>query len=114
MIWAITRRCRDCLHTACVDVCPVDCIYEYTGDDRQTFPNQLYIHPKECIECGACEPACPWEAVFRVDKVPPAFQDDVALNARVKEDPGAFRPASHTEKPTPADDEVRANHAKWG
>jgi len=36
---------------SCVDVCPVDCIYE--GED------QLYIHPDECIDCGACEPECP-------------------------------------------------------
>ena len=39
-----------------MDVCPVDCIYE--GED------QLYIHPDECIDCGACEPECPVTAIF--------------------------------------------------
>ena len=38
---------------------PVECIYEYVGEDKDQLPNQLYIHPNECIECGACEPECP-------------------------------------------------------
>jgi len=45
-----------------VDVCPVDCIYE--------SEDQLYIHPDECIDCGACEPACPVTAIFAEDDVP--------------------------------------------
>jgi NAD-dependent dihydropyrimidine dehydrogenase PreA subunit len=40
---------------SCVDVCPVDCIYE--GED------QLYIHPDECIDCGACVPEWPLDAL---------------------------------------------------
>ncbi len=40
MTWVITRLCRDCVDQSCVDVCPVDCIYEYTGNDGETFPNQ--------------------------------------------------------------------------
>ena len=64
MAYIITRLCRDCVDTGCVAVCPVDCIYEYTGSDRETWPNQLYIHPDECIDCGACEPECPWQAIF--------------------------------------------------
>ncbi len=46
-----------------MDVCPVDCIYE--GED------QLYIHPEECIDCGACEPECPVSAIYPEDDVPP-------------------------------------------
>ncbi len=56
MTWVVTRLCRDCVDQSCVEVCPVDCIYEYKGDDRETFPNQLYIEPEECIDCGVCEP----------------------------------------------------------
>ena len=85
MTWIITRLCRDCVDTDCVTVCPVDCIYRYTGDDRTTFPNQLYINPDECIDCGACEPACPWEAIFEEDAVPGVFSDDVPLNYKVME-----------------------------
>jgi len=40
MAWIITRLCRDCIDTACVSVCPVDCIYRYQGKDRQAFPNR--------------------------------------------------------------------------
>jgi NAD-dependent dihydropyrimidine dehydrogenase PreA subunit len=41
---------------SCIDECPVDCIYE--GERK------LYINPGECIDCGACEPACPQSAIF--------------------------------------------------
>jgi NAD-dependent dihydropyrimidine dehydrogenase PreA subunit len=47
---------------ACVDECPVDCIYE--------GPRSLYINPNECVDCGACEPVCPTEAIFYEDDVP--------------------------------------------
>lgn len=30
----------------------------------------LYIHPDECVDCGACEPVCPVEAIFYEDDVP--------------------------------------------
>ena len=56
---------------SCVEECPVDCIYE--GDRK------LYINPKECIDCGACEPVCPVEAISqdrRVDDEDPDFVED--------------------------------------
>jgi NAD-dependent dihydropyrimidine dehydrogenase PreA subunit len=55
MPYVISDVCATSKDRSCVDVCPVDCIYE-AGD-------QLYIHPTECIECGACEPECPVEAI---------------------------------------------------
>ena len=55
MTYAISSECADYRERTCVEVCPVDCIYE--GRD------QLYIHPDECIECGACEPECPVTAI---------------------------------------------------
>ena len=57
MTYVIVEACIGVKDRACVDVCPVDCIYE--GED------QLYIHPDECIDCGACEPECPVTAIFR-------------------------------------------------
>src|SRR5271169_4158619 len=80
MPWTITRLCIDCVDTGCVSVCPVDCIYEYVGTDKQKFPNQLYIDPDECIDCGACEPECPWQAIFEEPAVPEVLKDDIALN----------------------------------
>ena len=70
MAYIITRLCRDCVDTGCVAVCPVDCIYGYRGSDTANFPNQLYIHPDECIDCGACEPECPVSAIFPEEEVP--------------------------------------------
>ena len=54
MPYVVTDNCQRCRFTDCVEVCPVDCFYA----DKE----MLYIHPDECIDCGACEPACPVEA----------------------------------------------------
>lgn len=56
MPYVITEACINTKDKSCVDVCPVDCIYE--------GPDMLYIHPDECIDCGACEPECPVTAIF--------------------------------------------------
>jgi len=81
MTYIITRLCRDCVDTACVSVCPVDCIYAYKGSDHTTFPNQLYIHPDECIDCGACEPECPVNAIFTEDALPAQWAQYAEANA---------------------------------
>src|SRR4029077_11443130 len=91
--YIITRLCRDCLDTGCVAVCPVDCIYEYTGSDAEKFPNQLYIHPDEGIDCGAGEPECPWQASFEEVAVPDVFKDDTPLNYAVMEQMDQFKVA---------------------
>lgn len=111
MTWVITSLCRDCVDMSCVAVCPVECIYQYTGDDP-TFPNQLYIDPDECIDCAACEPECPWEAIFKDDAVPELFAADLAVNRQII---GAPRIVPQREaKPTPTPEQVRENKQKWG
>ena len=62
MTYVIAEPCVDVLDRACVEECPVDCIYE--GE------RALYIHPDECVDCGACEPVCPVEAIFYEDDLP--------------------------------------------
>ena len=114
MAYIITRLCRDCIDTGCVAVCPVDCIYEYTGDDKETFPNQLLIHPDECIACGACEPECPWQAIFEEVAVPEAFQEDTPLNYKVMEDEGSFAVKAHEKTEHPSADQIEENKKKWG
>ncbi|MCG8553721.1 MAG: ferredoxin family protein [Proteobacteria bacterium] len=114
MTWVITRLCRDCVDQACVDVCPVDCIYQYDGDDKASFPNQLYIQPEECINCAACEPECPWEAIYEDEAVPELLQEDIELNARMVDVQDDFSVAEHEEKPTPTPEQVAENKAKWG
>jgi ferredoxin len=114
MAWVITRLCRDCVDQSCVDVCPVDCIYEYTGEDREAFPNQLFIDPEECINCGVCEPECPWEAIFEDEQVPDVFSEDVELNRRIVDVSGERQVPEHVDKTAPTPEQVAANKAKWG
>src|SRR5213593_2678097 len=66
MPYIIAEPCINVKDRSCVDVCPVDCIYE--GED------QLYIHPDECIDCGACEPECPVTAIFPEEDTPPQWK----------------------------------------
>jgi NAD-dependent dihydropyrimidine dehydrogenase PreA subunit len=60
--YVIAQPCTDVKDKSCIDECPVDCIYE----GRRS----LYIHPDECVDCGACEPVCPVEAIFHEDDTP--------------------------------------------
>src|SRR2546430_5619984 len=83
MTYVITRMCRDCKDQACAEVCPVTCIYQYTGSDPAIPKNQLLIDPDECIDCNACEPTCPWQAIFSDKVLPEFFQDDLAANALI-------------------------------
>ncbi len=114
MAWVITSLCRDCVDMSCVEVCPVDCIYEYTGKDKEAFPDQLYIDPEECINCGVCEPECPWEAIFEDEQVPGTFNGDIALNAQILETKDSFVVPEKEEKARPSADEVQKNKEKWG
>ena len=66
------RRDHEQLDRASFEVCPVDCIYE--------GPSQLFIHPDECIDCGACEPVCPVKAIFAEDETPGQWRHFIALN----------------------------------
>jgi NAD-dependent dihydropyrimidine dehydrogenase PreA subunit len=60
--YVIAETCVDLKDKACIEECPVDCIYE--GN------RMLYIQPDECVDCGACEPVCPVEAIYYEDDVP--------------------------------------------
>jgi len=73
MTYVITEPCIGTKDQSCVEVCPVDCIYE-AGD-------QFLINPEECIDCGACEPECPVEAIYPEDEVPDEMEKYTAKNA---------------------------------
>ena len=81
MTFVITEACIDVKDTACVDVCPVDCIHP-TSEFTELFEaeNQLYIDPEECIDCGACEPECPVEAIFEESEVPEEWNKYIKIN----------------------------------
>ncbi|HET7303999.1 MAG TPA: ferredoxin [Segeticoccus sp.] len=74
MTYVIAQPCVDVVDRACVEECPVDCIYEGS--------RALYIHPDECVDCGACEPVCPVEAIYYEDDVPEQWQDYTVDNER--------------------------------
>jgi NAD-dependent dihydropyrimidine dehydrogenase PreA subunit len=70
--YIIAAPCIDTKDRSCVDVCPVDCIHE--------FARTLVVDPEECIDCGACEPECPVEAIFPEDVVPERWSAFVRIN----------------------------------
>ena len=76
MTYVITQPCIGTKDRSCVDVCPVDCIHDDGDDDDK----MLYIDPDECIDCGACEPACPVTAIFPEDNVPEQWQHYIPMN----------------------------------
>ena len=118
MPWVITRLCAGNKDTACVPACPVDCIYQLTvGDAKyEKHGHQLWIHPDECIDCGACEPACPWEAIFEESAVPEVFAEDTALNRSVFEDHSGDDLTTDCQpiKQAPTPEEVAENKSKYG
>jgi NAD-dependent dihydropyrimidine dehydrogenase PreA subunit len=71
--YVIGEPCIDVKDRSCVDVCPVDCIHE--------VGRMLVIDPEECIDCGACEPECPVEAIFPEDALPEKWVAFTGINA---------------------------------
>ena len=86
MTYVIGEPCIDVVDRACVEECPVDCIYEGA--------RALYIHPDECVDCGACEPVCPVEAIFYEDDLPEQWSAFTADNARFFAEPLPGREAA--------------------
>lgn len=100
--YVITSPCLDVTDTACVTVCPVQCIYELVDGkllgrdaDGTTVVNtheahpdlqhlygsrMLYINPDECTACDACVTECPVDAIFPGEKVPAAEEEFVSVN----------------------------------
>src|SRR4029079_395961 len=100
MTYTITEPCIDVKDRACVDECPVDCIYE--------GGRQLYIQPDECVDCGACEPVCPVTAIFYEDDVPAEWKQFTPINAEFFSEsvsgigsPGGAAQVGPTEKDHP-------------
>ena len=82
MAYVITEPCIGTKDSACVDVCPVDCIHPRKDEPDFESAKYLSIHPDECIDCGACVPACPVEAIFALDEVPDKWREYIDIDAR--------------------------------
>ena len=78
MTYIIAEPCVDVKDKACVEVCPVDCIHPVDGEGEHI----LYIDPDECIDCGACEPECPVEAIFAEEDLPEEWSKYTEINAK--------------------------------
>ncbi len=73
MAYVIGRACVDVMEKDCVAECPVDCIYQGA--------RSLYINPDECVDCGACKPACRVGAIYYETDLPEDEQQHLADNA---------------------------------
>ena len=92
MTYIIAEPCVSTCDTACVEVCPVDCIHgpeDKTGAGEEAKAEgfdpegkQLYIDPEECIDCGACEPECPVNAIYAEDEVPADEIEFIEINEK--------------------------------
>src|ERR1700719_3748206 len=58
-------NCTGC--EACIEVCPVDCIYKVPGEDLPSLQSFCDIDLERCIGCKLCERWCPWDAIDMVE-----------------------------------------------
>lgn len=96
MAFVISEGCVDVKDKTCLDNCPVDCIYE--GD------RMVYIHPDECIDCGACEPICPQNAIYYEPDLPEQQRRFAVINAEffgAVGSPGSSAGADYTDRDHP-------------
>lgn len=91
MSYIIGKDCIGCIDTSCVNVCPVDCINgpimisglgsEVKGmSDEEKIGKQMYINPDVCINCGACIPECPVDAIYRDEAEAIYFKDEESID----------------------------------
>lgn len=79
MTYIVTTPCLDCKYTDCAAVCPVEAFHE--------GPNVLLINPDVCIDCDACLPECPVEAIYSDMSYPAEYENWMGENAKAEEFP---------------------------
>jgi NAD-dependent dihydropyrimidine dehydrogenase PreA subunit len=99
MAYVIAEPCIGQKDNSCVEVCPVDCIHPTPDDPDYDQHEQLYIDPDECIDCGACEPECPVNAIFPEDSLPAEWAQYTELDARWYKDKDSARATIDEWKP---------------
>ena len=80
MAYVIAEPCSGVKDTACVDVCPVDCIHPRKDEGGFPSASQLYIDSQNCICCGACVPVCPVSAIYVAEELPEEWRHYERLN----------------------------------
>ncbi len=81
MPYVVTNACIDSRDASCIEVCPVDCIYD--------IGEMFAVHPDECIDCGACQPECPVGAIVPDGDLPPQEEVFATVNSALREGPDA-------------------------
>jgi ferredoxin len=81
MAYVIAQPCTGVKETACITVCPVDCIHPTKAEAGFAEAEQLYIDPDTCTECGMCAAECPVSAIFQQDDLPSEWEDFIRRNA---------------------------------
>ena len=80
MTYVITDRCIGTNATACISICPVDCIHPVPESGDFEFEEMSYINPDACIDCGLCVDVCPSEAIFFEEDLPRSYERFVRIN----------------------------------
>ena len=79
MTYVVTESCVECKYTDCAAVCPVEALHE--------LPDRLYINPDSCIDCDACLPECPVEAIYSDMSLPDEFAEWLIKNQEAENYP---------------------------
>ena len=80
MAFVICKPCIGVKDSACVTICPVDCIHPTPDESGFAAADQLFINPGECIHCGLCVDECPVKAIFAEEDVPAEWQEFIEKN----------------------------------
>ena len=72
LTYVVTSACVNHKYQDCVAVCPVDAFRE--------LDTYLVIDPDDCIDCNACVPECPVDAIYHEDEVPDEEIDWIEKN----------------------------------
>ena len=81
MAYVITKPCIGTKDTACVAVCPCDCIHPTKDESAFVAAEMLYIDPDVCVDCGLCVAECPVKAIFPELDIPTEWEEFVERNA---------------------------------
>ena len=79
MAYVIVDSCTKDEH--CIEACPVNCIHPTKDEPDFETAAQLYVHPGECIDCGACVPVCPTQSIYVVEELPEEQKAFIDKNA---------------------------------
>lgn len=81
MAYVIALPCINVKDTACVTVCPVDCIHPTQDEAAFAVEEMLYIDPDVCVNCNLCMDECPVKAIYPEDDLPAEWASFIDRNA---------------------------------